>query len=121
MESPETRSIAPIELAVYLPYMQAARRPALPGALSLFKRGGLEGVRQIEGAAAMPWSARWDVRSLPVDPTQCRLDFREGACSFKREMVLPTFELVGFLAESLAAGGSPGDFSAGFYRRLFGA
>ncbi|MBW4699257.1 MAG: hypothetical protein KME03_15445 [Aphanocapsa lilacina HA4352-LM1] len=121
MENTEIRVLRSNELAVYLPYFPAARRPALPTALELYKRGCLQGMRSIEGAAAIPWTAHWDVQNLPVDPTHCRLHFQADSGSIERELVLPTFELVGFLSEVPVAAGSPRDFSHGFYRRLFGA
>ena len=107
------------DIGVYMPYYQGNKRSALPYAIGLYKRGNLEGERQIEGGESVPFIATWNVSMLPADLTRCRMQFDDDA-ELSYEITMATFEFVDFLFDVIAATRqkAPADFSKSFYRKL---
>lgn len=107
------------DIGVYMPYYQGNKRNALPYAIGLYKRGNLEGERQIEGGESVPFLATWNVSMLPADLTRCRMQFDDDA-DLSYEITMATFEFVDFLFDVIAATRrrGPADFSKAFYRKL---
>jgi len=89
---------SPQDVSFYLPYFQGNKRSILPIALSLYQKGVLEGKRKIEGSDSVPFIATWNVSTLPVDLTRCRLQF-DGNAELSYEIVMSSSELVDFLIE----------------------
>ncbi len=111
---------APQDIAMYVPYYKdATKRNLLPFAMSLYKRGNLEGSRVIEGSDNIPFVAIWNVSSLPSELTRCRMQFNNEA-DLNYELSLTNNELIEFLIELLLniRQKKPMDFSQGFYRQL---
>jgi hypothetical protein len=107
------------DVGVYIPYYQGTKRNALPYAIGLYKRGNLEGERNIEGGDSIAFLATWNVSMLPADLTRCRLQF-DGDAELSYEVTMATFEFVDFLFDVVAAlrlKRKP-DFSKTFYRKL---
>jgi hypothetical protein len=119
-EQLQLQPAAPQDLAMYLPYYKdGTKRNLLPFAMSLYKRGNLEGQRIIEGSESVPFVATWNVSSLPSELTRCRLQFENDA-DLNYEISLTNNELIEFLIELLfnLRQKKPLDFSQGFYRQL---
>lgn len=107
------------DVGVYLPYYQGNKRKALPYAISLYKRGNLEGERVIEGGESIAFLATWNVSMLPADLTRCQMQF-DGDSDLTYEITMATFEFVDFLIDVITAirlRRTP-DFSKAFYRKL---
>lgn len=115
----EIKPVGKAEIGVYLPYYQGTKRNALPYAIGLYKRGNLEGERNIEGSESIPFLATWNVSTLPADLTRCRLQFDDDA-DLSYEITMATFEFVDFLFDVVVAlrHKRPADFSKSFYRKL---
>jgi hypothetical protein len=110
----------PQDVGVYAPYYKdAIKRNLLPLAISLYKKGALEGHRIIEGAEGIPFVATWSISSLPADLTRCRLQFENDA-DLNYEISLTNNEFIDFLIDILLSSKQKkvADFSQGFYRRL---
>jgi hypothetical protein len=107
------------EVGVYFPYYQGNRRTLLPYAISLYKRGNLEGERTIEGGESIPFLATWYVSSLPADLTRCRLQF-DGNAELSYEVMMANFEFVNYLIDVVIQikRGQVVDFAQGFYKKL---
>ena len=107
------------DVGVYLPYYQGNKRKALPYAISLYKRGNLEGERVIEGGESIAFLATWNVSMLPADLTRCQMQF-DGDSDLTYEITMATFGFVDFLIDVITAirlRRTP-DFSKAFYRKL---
>jgi len=107
----------------YLPYYKDQnRKQALPYAISLYKQGEMQGERQVEGTAPIPFSAKWKVATLPSDLTLCRVEF-EGNAELSYELQMENSKFVNYLIDvvsSIRAKGDEGaDFPQMFYSELF--
>lgn len=107
------------DVRVYMPYFQGNKRNMLPLAISLYKKGALEGQRKIEQSDSIPFVATWNVSSLPADLTRCRIQF-DGNAELSYEMMLASSEFVDFLIDVILnfQRARTTDFSKPFYRRL---
>ncbi|MBV8887920.1 MAG: hypothetical protein JO235_28530 [Chroococcidiopsidaceae cyanobacterium CP_BM_RX_35] len=106
-------------VSFYLPYFQGNKRTILPIALSLYQRGVLEGQRKIEGSDNIPFVATWNISTLPVDLTRCRLQF-DGNAELSYEIIMATSELVDYLIDVILNFNRDRttDFPTVFYRKL---
>lgn len=107
------------QAAVYLPYIQQAKRNFLPYAISLYQKGYIEGNRKIEGGENIPFTATWNVATLPSDLTRCRIQF-DGNAELTYEVMMASFEFINFLIELMEKYKryKTSDFSSSFYRKL---
>jgi hypothetical protein len=107
------------QAAVYLPYIQQAKRNFLPYAISLYQKGYIEGIRKIEGGENIPFTATWNVATLPSDLTRCRIQF-DGNAELTYEVMMASFEFINFLIELMEKYKryKISDFSSAFYRKL---
>lgn len=107
------------DLRVYLPYFQGNKRNILPLAISLFKKGALEGQRKIEGSDGIPFIATWNVSPLPADLIRCRMQF-EGSAELSYEILIQCSEFIDFLIDVILNFQRTRitDFSKPFYRKL---
>jgi hypothetical protein len=107
------------EIGVYAPYYKGNQKNALPHAIALYRRGSLEGERQIEGGKNIPFVATWNVSTLPADLTRCRFQF-DGNAELSYEVTLANFEFVSYLIQLLFhfKRTRAVDFSRTFYRKL---
>jgi hypothetical protein len=107
------------ELRVYLPYFQGNKRNTLPLAISLFRKGVLEGQRKIEGSDSIPFIATWNVSTLPADLIRCRMQF-DGNADQSYELLMQSSEFVDFLIDVVLNFQRTRitDFSKAFYRKL---
>lgn len=107
------------DMRVYMPYFQGNKRNMLPLAISLYKKGALEGQRKIEQGDSIPFVATWNVSSLPADLTRCRMQF-DGNADLSYEMMLASSEFVDFLIDVILnfQRARTTDFSKAFYRKL---
>ena len=104
---------------VYMPYCPKDKRNLLPLAISLFKKGGVEGERQIEASDNVPFAATWYVSMLPSELTLCQLIFNSQA-DLSYEMEMSNADLVKYLTELIETFQQSQfvDFSEEFYRKL---
>jgi hypothetical protein len=109
----------PQDLRVYIPYFQGNKRNILPLAISLFKKGVLEGQRKIEGSDDIPFIATWNVSTLPADLIRCRMQF-DGNADLSYEILLQSSEFIDFLIDVILNFQRTRitDFSKTFYRKL---
>jgi hypothetical protein len=107
------------DIRVYLPYFQGNKRNILPLAISLFKKGVLEGQRKIEGGDGIPFITTWNVSTLPADLIRCRIQF-EGNAELSYEILMQSSEFIDFLIDVLLNFQRTRitDFSKAFYRKL---
>lgn len=107
------------ELRVYLPYFQGNKRNILPLAISLFKKGVVEGQRRIEGGDGIPFIATWNVSTLPADLIRCQIQF-DGNAELSYEMLMQSSEFIDFLIDVILNFQRTRitDFSKTFYRKL---
>jgi hypothetical protein len=107
------------DLSVYMPYFQGNKRIMLPLAISLYKKGVLEGKRNIEASDSIPFVATWNVSTLPADLTRCRMQF-EGNAELSYEIMMASSEFVDFLIDVILNFKRTRitDFSKLFYRKL---
>lgn len=113
------------EVALYYPYYPATRRNYLPSALGLYKQGGIEGVRKIEGVnrREVPFTATWTIKSLPSDLTVCKVTFSVPSREpLVYEFAFPNTEFIGYLVETVQNSNEnkPIDMPQQFYRRILG-
>ena len=106
-------------VSFYLPYFQGNKRTILPTALSLYQKGVLVGQRKIEGSENVPFVATWNVSTLPVDLTRCRLQF-DGNAELSYEVIMASSELVDYLIDVIVNFNRDRttDFPIAFYRKL---
>jgi hypothetical protein len=107
------------EVKVYSPFCPEPRRKFLPLAISLYKLKSLEGARKIDGGEDVPFVASWNLSSLPIDLTRCRVLF-DGNAEQSYEVTIQSSEFVGYLIDVLLTlqRTRAVDFSKGFYRKL---
>jgi hypothetical protein len=107
------------EVKVYSPFCPEPRRKFLPLAISLYKLKTLEGARKIDGGEDVPFVASWNLSSLPIDLTRCRVLF-DGNAEQSYEVTIQSSEFVGYLIDVLLGlqRSRAVDFSKGFYRKL---
>lgn len=107
------------DISVYGPYTPAALRATLPLAISLYKKGYLEGERKIEGGDNIFFVATWNVTTLPSDLNRCTVQFENNA-ELSYEIVIQSSELINYLSELLVSYNRSGstDFPQQFYRKL---
>ncbi|HCF28568.1 MAG TPA: hypothetical protein DEV81_15515 [Cyanobacteria bacterium UBA11049] len=107
------------DIRVYLPYFQGNKRNILPLAISLFKKGSLEGQRKIEGGDGIPFITTWNVSTLPADLIRCRIQF-EGNAELSYEVLMQSSEFIDFLIDVILNFQRTRitDFSKAFYRKL---
>lgn len=107
------------DVRVYMPYFQGNKRNILPLAISLYKKGALEGERKIEGGESIPFVATWNVSTLPADLIRCRMQF-DGNAELSYEIMMASSVLVDFLIDVVVTFqlGQTTDFPRGFYRKL---
>ena len=108
-----------LSVRVYMPYFQGNKRNILPLAISLYKKGSVEGQRKIEASDSIPFVASWNVATLPADLTVCRIQF-DGNASLSYEIMMATSEFVDFLMDVILnfKRARTTDFSKAFYRKL---
>jgi hypothetical protein len=115
--------LAPAEkqvVGIYGPYYsQQTKRQVLPFAITLYKKGSLEGERRIEGGSSIPFVASWHVSTLPADLTSCRVKFDDNI-EMDYEVRMPNHEFIDFLIDLLINTKRTKftDFPQGFYRKL---
>lgn len=110
------------DVVLYLPYCKREQQQALPYAISLYKMGTLQGERQVEGSAPIPFSAFWKVSTLPVDPVICTVVFtNEISEEYKYEIELQSLQVVRHLIDVIILDRETQvvDFSQAFYAELF--
>ncbi len=107
------------DMRIYLPYFQGNKRNMLPLAISLYKKGVLEGKRKIEGGDSIPFITTWNVSTLPADLIRCRIQF-DGNADLSYEMLIQSSEFVDFLIDVILNFQRTRitDFSKAFYRKL---
>jgi hypothetical protein len=107
------------DVSFYLPYFQGNKRNVLPVALSLYQKGVLQGQRKIEGGTHVPFVATWNVSTLPVDLTRCRMQF-SGNAELSYEVIMASSELVDYLIDVVLnfKRDHSTDFPKAFYRKL---
>ena len=107
------------DVKVYLPYCQSNKRNVLPLAISLYKKGALEGERQIEASEGIPFVAVWNVSTLPADLIRCRMQF-DGNAELSYEIMMGSSELVDCLIDVILNFKRTriADFPKTFYRKL---
>jgi hypothetical protein len=107
------------QASVYLPYIHNSKRSELPYAISLYQKGILEGTRKIEAGESIPFVATWNVATLPLDLTRCRVQFDSNAES-NYEVMMSSFEFISYLIEIRETHKRHRltDFSQAFYRKL---
>jgi hypothetical protein len=113
------------EVALYYPYYPATRRTFLPLALGLYKNGGFEGIRRIDGPnkKEIPFTATWAIKQLPSDLSVCKVEFFiMDSKSMIYEFAFPNTEFIGYLVETVQNYNEtkPIDMPQQFYRRLLG-
>ncbi|MDX2273601.1 MAG: hypothetical protein NW237_16850 [Cyanobacteriota bacterium] len=110
---------SPGEVSVYQPYYPVARRPFLPLAVGLYKRGSFEGQRIIEGDAPVSFLASWFRSPLPSDLTACQVQFEQNP-ELTYELSISNYDFVEYLIEvvSLVQRELPPDFNTSFYKKL---
>jgi hypothetical protein len=117
------KDLAPADkqaVAIYFPYYNTQnKRQVLPFAITLYKQGSIEGERQIEGGASIPFVSSWFVSNLPADMTRCRLQFNNDS-DLNYELTLSNHEFIDFLIDMLIdfKRTKKVDFPQVFYRRL---
>jgi len=111
-------------VALYAPYCQGmARRQELQRALELLAAGSLQGARPLRPAGARPFSLSWRAADSPLDLSAASLRFAGGPDLAPPEynFELPTYRLVLWLMDWVAAGGGPAqpvDLPDSFWRWL---
>lgn len=111
-------------VALYAPYCQGtARRQELDRALTLMVQGRLEGQRQLRPSGTRRFHFSWRAADSPLEPTEANLRFDGGSDLDQLEynFELPTYRLVLWLMDWIAAGGSEGqavDLPDSFWRWL---
>jgi len=107
------------DVVPYNPYYQANKRSWLPLALSLYREGRLEGQRPIEGGKPVPFVSTWSVSSLPLEPTNCRIQFN-GNAELSYEVSVKNEDFIGYLIEIIRHYQKEGivDFPQEFYSKL---
>lgn len=107
------------DVSVYVPYFQGNKRNFLPLAISLYKKGGLEGDRKIEASDIIPFVATWNVSTLPADLTRCRMQF-DGNAELSYEIMMSSSEFIDFLIGIILSfkRARITDFPKAFYRKL---
>lgn len=106
-------------VSVYMPYFQGNKRSILPLAISLYRKGVVEGQRKIEASDGIPFVATWNVSTLPADLTRCRMQF-DGNAELSYEIIMASSEFVDFLIDVILnfKRARTTDFSKAFYRKL---
>lgn len=108
------------DVLVYLPYYpNKDKQKILPLALTLYKRGQLEGQRYIEGGEGISFVASWFISKLPAELTNCRLMFG-GQADLNYEMTILNSEFMDYLIELILIHRETQcvDFPQPFYRKL---
>jgi hypothetical protein len=119
MPIPQLKPADEREVKVYTPFCQEPRRKFLPHAIGLYKLKSLEGERKIDGGDDIPFVASWNISSLPIDLTRCRVLF-DGNAELSYEVTMQTSEFVNCLIEVLLIFQRTRvvDFHKAFYRKL---
>ncbi len=119
MSIPQLKPADDKEVKVYAPFCQEPRRKFLPHAIALYKLKSLEGARKIDGGDDVPFVASWNISSLPIDLTRCRVLF-DGNAELSYEVTMQSSEFVSYLIEVLLnfQRTRTVDFSKSFYRKL---
>ncbi|HAT12295.1 MAG TPA: hypothetical protein DCS91_00650 [Microcoleaceae bacterium UBA11344] len=120
MSIPQLKPADDKEVKVYAPFCQESRRRFLPQAIALYKLKSLEGARKIDGGDDVPFVASWNISSLPIDLTRCRVLF-DGNPELSYEVTMQSSEFVSHLIEVLLnfhRTRTVVDFSKPFYRKL---
>lgn len=119
MSIPQLKPADDKEVKVYVPFCQEAKRRLLPHAISLYKLKSLEGARKIDGGEDIPFVAQWNVCSLPIDLTRCRVLF-DGNAELSYEVTMQSSEFINSLIDVLLTFQRTRtvDFSKAFYRKL---
>jgi hypothetical protein len=118
----EIQAVPSGDVVIYLPYCKREQHQALPFAISLYRTGKLQGERQVEGSAPIPFSAFWKVSTLPVDPVICTVVFtNEVNEEFKYEIELQNLQVVKYLVDVILLDRATQivDFPQAFYAQLF--
>lgn len=119
MSIPQLKPADEKESKVYAPFFPEQRRKSLPYAIALYKLKTLEGARKIEGGEEIPFVASWNISSLPIDLTRCRVLF-DGNAELSYEVTMQSSDFVNCLIEVLMIFQRTRtvDFSKVFYRKL---
>ena len=111
-------------VALYAPYCQGmARQADLERALNLLAVGALQGERQLRPSGSRRFNLSWRHANSPLDPSQASLRFEDAVAGEPLEysFELPTYRLVLWLMDWVAAGGQTGgavDLPDSFWRWL---
>jgi hypothetical protein len=108
------------DVLVYQPYYpNKDKQKILPLALTLYKRGQLEGKRYIEGGEGITFVASWFISKLPSELTNCRLMF-DAQADLNYEMTILNSEFIDYLIELILIHRETQwvDFPQSFYRKL---
>jgi hypothetical protein len=118
----ELKAAAHQDTFLYTPYYDGNRKTALPYAITLYKQAEMQGERQVEGSASVPFQATWRVATLPTDLTLCTVQF-EGDAELRYEVMMASSEFVGYLIDVVSSirdkGEEGADFPQMFYSKLF--
>ncbi len=107
------------DVVIYMPYYAKNKHNWLPYAISLYRKGSLEGTRKIQGGEPIPFAASWYVSKLPSELTRCRLQF-DGQAELSYETTLSNSEFIDYLIGVIIDFKSTHltDFPREFYKKL---
>jgi hypothetical protein len=107
------------EVMIYMPYYAKNQQEILPMAITLYKRGSLEGERVIEGGDNIPFVVTWILSKLPSDITNCTVQFN-GQADLSYQSSMSNSDLIKYLIYVLEnyKNSKTIDFNQEFYRNL---
>jgi len=107
------------DVVIYMPYYAKNKHNWLPYAISLYRKGSLEGTRKIQGGESIPFAASWYVSKLPSELTRCRLQF-DGQADLSYETTLSNSEFIDYLIGVIMdfKSSHSTDFPREFYKKL---
>lgn len=111
-------------VALYAPYCDGmARRQQLEQALTVLQAGSLIGERRLRPSGSRRFRFSWQAAASPLDRSPASLRFEDlpDQAPLDYSFELPTYRLVLWLMDWVAAGGGPGqpvDLSESFWRWL---
>jgi hypothetical protein len=108
-------------VTAYVPYYrEQAKREIIPFAVNLYESELLEGERQVEGGASVPFVATWRGSGLPSEAGLIIVTFDNNP-ELRYEVVMNNSEFVGYLIDIIIAYRNKNtiDFPKIFYSKLF--
>lgn len=116
--------VGPARLSLFAPYCGGlSRGPLLSEALALLEQGELRGERRLRPEGVRPFQLQWQPAPSPLEATALQLHCNGAPHTeaLTYALALPTYQLVLWLMDWLAAGGSlgqPADLPASFWQWL---